>query len=107
YFWLLLFEGALRKWALPELSAPLLVIRDPILLLIYYFSLRHGLLYRNLPLICIGTVAVAFIVAGALQFAFIKDAHPLVTLYGLRTNFFHLPLILIMAIALGEQDVQK
>ena len=29
YFFLLIAEGALRKWALPSLGAPLLVIRDP------------------------------------------------------------------------------
>ncbi len=28
YFFLLLFEGALRKWVLPSLSAPLLIVRD-------------------------------------------------------------------------------
>jgi hypothetical protein len=30
YFWLIIFEGAIRKWLLPGLSTPLLVIRDPI-----------------------------------------------------------------------------
>jgi deoxyadenosine/deoxycytidine kinase len=35
YFGLLLVEGALRKWLLPQLSDPLLVIRDPVVLLIY------------------------------------------------------------------------
>ena len=30
YFWLLLLEGALRKWVLPQLSNPLLIIRDPV-----------------------------------------------------------------------------
>ena len=40
YFALLIIEGALRKWALPSLSAPLLVIRDPVVLLIYVQALR-------------------------------------------------------------------
>ncbi len=30
YFLLLIFEGALRKWILPQFSAPLLLVRDPI-----------------------------------------------------------------------------
>ncbi|MGB5135679.1 MAG: hypothetical protein WBN89_10950 [Prochlorococcaceae cyanobacterium] len=30
YFWLLIFEGALRKWILPGLSTPLLLVRDPV-----------------------------------------------------------------------------
>ena len=32
YFWLLIFEGALRKWFLPSLSSPLLLVRDPVAL---------------------------------------------------------------------------
>ena len=28
YFWLLLIEGALRKWVAPSLSNPLLIIRE-------------------------------------------------------------------------------
>ena len=28
YFWLLLFEGALRKWLVPGLSSALLIVRD-------------------------------------------------------------------------------
>ncbi|HEY4284826.1 MAG TPA: hypothetical protein VGM62_17320, partial [Chthoniobacterales bacterium] len=40
YFWLLLVEGALRKWLLPDLSNPLLVIRDPVALAIYALSFR-------------------------------------------------------------------
>ena len=38
YFLLLLFEGALRKWFLPSLSQGLLIVRDPIVILIYYLA---------------------------------------------------------------------
>ena len=40
YFVLLIGEGALRKWILPSLGAPLLVIRDPLVLLIYLQAVR-------------------------------------------------------------------
>src|SRR5216684_370745 len=39
YFWVLIFEGALRKW-IPPLSVPLLVVRDPLVLLIYIQAMR-------------------------------------------------------------------
>jgi hypothetical protein len=42
YFWLLIFEGVLRKWIFPELSGPLLLIRDPVALIIYYRAYRCG-----------------------------------------------------------------
>ena len=47
YFWLLLLEGALRKWIVPQLSNPLLVIRDPFVLAIYYYALRAHVFPRN------------------------------------------------------------
>ena len=47
YFWMLLLEGALRKWAFPELSNPLLVVRDPIVLLIYFLSFRARVFPSN------------------------------------------------------------
>ena len=31
YLWLLLIEGALRKWVMPRFSNPLLLIRDPVM----------------------------------------------------------------------------
>ena len=38
YFWLLIFEGALRKWILPGLSNPLLLVRDPVALLALWWG---------------------------------------------------------------------
>ena len=65
YFWLLIFEGALRKWVAPALSAPLLVIRDPLVLLIYVQALRYrkfpmdGLLFPYFALVgCFAVLAV-------------------------------------------------
>ncbi len=40
YFVLLIAEGALRKWTIPSLSAPLLIVRDPLVLLIYVQAVR-------------------------------------------------------------------
>ena len=42
YFLLWIFEGALRKWVLPSLATPLLMVRDPIAI---YIILRA--LYLN------------------------------------------------------------
>jgi len=35
-----LTEGAIRKWVLPQFSLQLLLVRDPIALLIYYYAGR-------------------------------------------------------------------
>ena len=39
YFWLLIFEGTFRKWILPQYSDILLVVRDPVVLAIYFTAL--------------------------------------------------------------------
>ena len=47
YFVLLMMEGALRKWLLKGFSEPLLIIRDPIVLLIYFQAYNSGLFPDN------------------------------------------------------------
>jgi hypothetical protein len=47
YFWLLIWEGALRKWIFPSLSAPLLIVRDPVVILIYAIALAQGVFPLN------------------------------------------------------------
>src|SRR5258708_39486843 len=47
YFWLLIFEGSLRKWVLPGLAAPLLVIRDPPAVVNGFFGIRRRRLRQH------------------------------------------------------------
>ena len=109
YLVLLLVEGALRKWALPSLSDPLLVIRDPVLLGIYFFALRAHVFPSNPYVVLLGVI-------GGLSMLFsiviLYDYVPfkvilLVTAYGFRSNFLHLPLMFVMAEALDLEDVKK
>src|ERR671937_564700 len=47
YFFLLIFEGVFRKWLLPQYSDVLLVIRDPVVLVIYILAIKARLFRRN------------------------------------------------------------
>ncbi|MEJ7769742.1 MAG: hypothetical protein WKF89_18125, partial [Chitinophagaceae bacterium] len=47
YILLLIFEGALRKWILPGLSTPLLIIRDPLAIWLLVTAVRQGVLKAN------------------------------------------------------------
>src|SRR5262249_21894725 len=67
YFWLLLLEGALRKWTLPSLSAPLLIIRDPIVLLIYAKALRCGRFPVAGPVLACLVLLAFFVVLAVVQ----------------------------------------
>lgn len=103
YFWLLLFEGALRKWVLPSLSNPLLVVRDPVLTVIYFLYLRLNIAPINR--FCIG--AIVFAVFSILISRFSECNQWVVNLYGVRTNFYHVPLIFVMYNVLTREDVYK
>src|SRR5271166_6870058 len=102
YFWLLIWEGALRKWIFPSLSAPLLVVRDPVVVLIYAIALAQGVFpFNRLVLATFGLAGLSF----AASFPLLD--HLGIMLYGLRTNFLHLPLIFLMPKVLGQGEVDR
>ena len=57
YFFLLIFEGALRKWVFPGLATPLLIIRDPLALWLILMCTKRGLLPANFYLFIMILVA--------------------------------------------------
>jgi hypothetical protein len=105
YFWVLIFEGALRKWIFPSLSGPLLLVRDPVAVIVYIQAYRcRKLSMKTMWPIAILTVgmcllALAQIVAGVNT--------PPIALYGLRSYLLHLPLIFIIADTLDEEDLHR
>ncbi|ACB76536.1 hypothetical protein [Opitutus terrae] len=103
YLVLLIFEGALRKWVLPSLADPLLIVRDPVAIAIYCAALFSGRLPMNGFVITIIGLALASIAA---SFA-AGQTNLLVLGYGLRINYGHLPLIWIMAQTLTRKDVER
>ena len=107
YFWMLILEGAMRKWVLPMLSDPLLLMRDPVVLLIYMQALRGKFFPQHwLVKITIGLGCVTFLWGCA--HIFDGDYKTLiVTAYGVRTYFLHLPLIFIMAHVFKREDMVK
>jgi hypothetical protein len=109
YLFLLVFEGALRKWIMPGLSDPLLVIRDPVVLAIYFFAIRAHVFPRNAFVVLLGIIGgLSIIVSILLLYPYIPiKSVLLVTLYGFRCDFLHLPLMFVMAAALDLEDVKK
>jgi hypothetical protein len=102
YFWLLIWEGALRKWFLPSFSAPLLIVRDPVVLLIYAVALAQGVFPFNRYVLAIFGLAGLSFGASITTFGNLS-----VSLYGLRTDFLHLPLIFLMPKVLNREDVSR
>ena len=102
YLILLIFEGALRKWVMPQLSTPLLIIRDPIVILIYMLAMTRGIFPKNAFVQWTVALAVLSFFASLGGIGTLK-----VTLYGLRANFLHLPLIFLIPKIFDADDVKK
>ena len=109
YFWLLILEGALRKWVVPTLSNPLLIVRDPVVLAIYILAFRARVFPKNFWTIAIGVISVlSFGVSFVQLLPYLPPLQiALVSGYGFRANFVHLPLIFVMARVLRAEDVKR
>src|SRR5438128_7978286 len=107
YLILLVFEGALRKWIVPQYSNPLLIIRDHVVIAIYMLALRARVFPRNAFVVSLGIITVLSMMVS--MFSPYVPLKPLVevTLYGFRSNFLHLPLIFVMGTVMNEEDVKK
>ncbi len=109
YLALLVLEGALRKWVLPQFSDPLLVIRDPVAILIYGFALRAQIFPRNWFMVWLGVIAF---LSWLTSIIILQPYLPpktifLVTAYGFRSDFLHLPLIFIIGTVFNADDIKK
>src|SRR5205814_4019272 len=101
--------GALRKWIVPQFSNPLLLMRDPIVLAIYFLAWRARLFPRNAFVVSLAIIGIlSWIVS-----IFVLDPYVpmsrllLVTAYGFRSNFLHLHIIFIFARVFDADDVRK
>jgi hypothetical protein len=109
YLWLLIFEGAFRKWIVPQLSTPLLLIRDPVVLLIYVLALRARLFPHNVYVVSLEIIALSSWATGMIVLLpyFPIQTIVFVTGYGVRSNFLHLPLIFIIPAVFNLEDVKR
>lgn len=101
YFLLLICEGALRKWVLPGLATPLLIIRDPVALFLLYLSWKKGLLQFNVYLVLMMFIGIFSIFAAVLS----GHGSLPVALYGARIFLFHFPMIFIIGRVFTQEDV--
>src|SRR5215212_2840771 len=109
YFFLLIFEGVFRKWLLPQYSDVLLIVRDPVVLVIYLLALKARVFPRNHWMVSLAIIAFLSSVVSVLVLEPYLPVKPLilVTGFGFRSNFLHLPLLFIMGRVLDIEDVKK
>jgi hypothetical protein len=105
YFLLLIFEGALRKWLLPQYSAPLLIIRDPVAVLIIWEAVRSRKWPKQWSAVT-GVLVIGLLGLCMMQVA-IGETPWFVALYGLRSYLLPFPVAFIMGENLDAEDLRK
>lgn len=103
YFFLLIFEGALRKWVLPSAANALVIARDPLVILIYLIALNARLFPGNVFMTCLVVIALSSLAVGLA----VEQDTPLVALYGFQADFLHLPLIFLIPKVFTRADVRR
>jgi len=107
---LVIAEGSIRKWLLPEYSQVLFFIRDPVLLYAYLYAARHGLwpsrsgwlqLAWAMAVLGVVLVAVQAAVGGA------SDTRLLLGVYGWRSYFLYLPLVFLVGAQFEPADLRR
>ena len=101
YVMLWIFEGALRKWILPSLATPLLIVRDPIAIYIIYMAFYLKVKFMN-PFIVLSAIFTLLSLAVTLTFG---HGNLFVGLYGARIMLIHFPLIFIIGVVFKKIDI--
>ena len=103
YIILIILEGALRRWVLPGLATPLLVVRDPIALGLIVVTWQRGLLPAN-PYLASTLIISALAIISALT---VGHGNLTVALYGARILLLHFPLIFVIGRIFNRADVLR
>ena len=102
YLWLLIFEGALRKWFLPDLQQPLVLIREPIVIYLFFLGIQRGWLKS-----CYVTTMMIVSTICFLLTLIIGHHNLIVACFGWRIYFFHFSFVFIMGKVLTRDDILK
>jgi hypothetical protein len=103
---LVILEGAIRKWVLPQFSSALFFIKDPFVIYIYFLAFHYKLFPRNFYFVLTMLLALLFYFLMSLQ-SLLIPFNILAGIYGWRTYFFFLPLAFIIAEHYGQQELKR
>lgn len=105
-YWVLIFEGAFRKWFFPEYSQLIFFLRDPIVLLVYIIALRNNLFAKDRYLFIGILIAAIFVPLIFLQVVAVK-MNVLTLIYGWRVYFYYIPLAFVVKETFHLEDIHK
>jgi hypothetical protein len=107
-YWLLIFEGALRKWGLPQLQEVFFFLRIPVTLLLYWLAFRYRCWpHTTWPLLLLYVFSAIAIVLVPIQIITGGYGPPYLLLagYGWINYFFYVPLAFLIAEQFRKRDL--
>jgi hypothetical protein len=109
-YWLLVFEGALRKWGIPQLEEFIFFIRLPVVLVLYGTALSNKAWPRK-SWVLYSAYAFGFISALLIGIQMViglyGSRYLIIAGYGWYMYFFYIPMSLIIAEQFHWEDIQK
>jgi hypothetical protein len=103
YFLLLIFEGAIRKWLLPQLANPILLVRDPLVIYLLISASFNRIVFLNSYLFYTFCICIISFMATM----FVGHGNIFVAIYGLRIFLLHFPMIFLIGTVFNKEDVIK
>jgi hypothetical protein len=107
---LLIFEGSIRKWLLPELASYIFFIRDPFLVYAYLLAFHHRLWPRGQAFlwIVVAMAGVGLLVGAASAFSSAAGPNAaVIAIYGWRNYFLYAPLAFLVGAQFSIEDVRR
>lgn len=101
YFILLIIEGGLRRWFLPSLATPLLIIRDPLAAFLLFNAIRFNVFPKDrmIPLMfCIGIISI-------FTALFFGHGNLAVAFFGARILLIQFPMLFLIGRVFDRSDV--
>lgn len=106
-YWLLIFEGALRKWLFPGIHKILYFIRDPFVIYVYYLVIKHRMWPPVTPQFACGLIMAVLFVGLGLLHTLVEHLNPIVPIVGWRGYFWYLPLAFIIGEHFRGKDLAR
>jgi hypothetical protein len=102
YLFLLIFEGALRRWVFPSLATPLLIVRDPIVIWLVLVGFHKGWLKNGFVIAMIIVSSISFLMT-----LLVGHQNLYTALFGWRIYLYYFPFIFVLGHILTKDDILK
>jgi hypothetical protein len=103
---IIVLEGVVRKYILPDMQQPLVFLRDPFIFYLYFLAFANGLVKKSVFLIAaffLFLPTLLMIVPNSIA----TGESPIFVLFGLRQYFFIIPLPFVIAEIFHHDDLQR